>query len=107
LSAVIAVVTMLPLVSGLTTLISRRWKFFIDCGVKHGDGVFFGAGRGAGSVPPAPAEALKATAAAATVTEVGCGALPEGVVETEDGAVRSAVCVGSPDAPSGCVCGRQ
>jgi hypothetical protein len=70
--------------------------------VKHGDGVFFGAGRGAGSVPPAPAEALKATAAAATVTEVGCGALPEGVVDTEDGAVRSAVWVGSPDAPSGC-----
>ena len=69
LSAVIVIEIMLALVNGCTTLINRRWKFFIDRGVKQGEGAFLMIGGGTGT-PPTASPSPSAAAAAATVAAV-------------------------------------
>ena len=75
LSAVMVVEIILALVKGCTTLINRRWKFFMESGVKHGEGAFLITGAGTAPAtpspcPPAVSPCPKAAAAAATVAAV-------------------------------------
>ena len=67
---------------------NRRWNFLTDWGVKQGEVTFLTGMREESewSIEDAPAW-LRATAAAATVTDVGTGLFHEGVTDTLFGAV--------------------